>query len=329
MVQIEYYIRRLIVSVLLIFAIATFLFFAFRLMPGDYASLIAGEGADPDTMDELRASWGLDRPLHVQYYHFITNMATGDAGTSHVSREPVVSYVAPRLANSLILVLPGIVTAFVLGSLYGALMGTSVGSWLEQYGLFPPTIIGTTPQFFIGILVLFVFSQVVGIFPSGGMVSRDTYLVIDSHWEIYLTRDFWYHFTLPFLTVVLAFLYYPALVMRGSVVEVRGQEFINYQKMLGMGKRRRFRHIVKHASLPVITLLPTLSATSISGLVLIEVVFNWPGIGLLVFSSVLARDTPVIQFVFLIIAIWIVVGNFIVDILYTVIDPRITYDATE
>jgi len=220
--------------------------------------------------------------------------------------------------------------AYILGSIYGALMGSKPGSRLEKYGVVLPTIIGATPEFFIGIIVIIIFSHTLGLFPSGGIASQATYQQIaesESWFSVYLTGDFWYHYTLPFLAVVLKYLYYPSLIMRGSVVEVRDQEFNYYHRIKGIGSRRRFRHLIKHASLPVITLYPVSMVRALSGLVLIEVVFNWPGIGKLLIDSVLQRDVPVIQFVFILIAIWIILGNYIVDILYGVIDPRIALDS--
>ncbi len=326
MSSVQYILRRAVVSILLIIGIATFLFFSFRLMPGDYVTFLVGEGASPETAARLREKWGLNEPLHIQYFQFMINMATGDAGTSRVTHQPVVEYVLPRLANSLILVLPAIVTSFLLGSLYGGILGTNEDTLLERFGVFPPTLVGTTPDFFIGIIILFIFSATFGLFPASGMISPETRNLVDSHLGYYLTRDFWYHYTLPFLAITLKYLYYPALVMRGSVVEVKGQEFSFYHEMVGLGDMTRFKHIMRHASLPVVTLLPAVTATAISGLVLIEVVFNWPGIGLLVYDSILTRDLAVIQFIFMLIAIWIIIGNFIVDIAYTLIDPRISYE---
>jgi peptide/nickel transport system permease protein len=325
MSQLYYYARRMVVSILLVFAIATFLFFSFRLMPGDYATLLLQQGASPEQVEAVREAWGLDEPIYIQYLTWMGNMLTGNAGMSRQFSKPVIDVVAPALRNSMILALPGVLTAFVIGSLYGALLGTNPGSTLEKYGIIPPNIIGTTPDFFIGILLIAIFSSALGWFPSGSIASIEV-VTNNPGWQIYLTESFWYHYTLPFVTVVIKYMYYPTLVMRGSVVEVRNQEFAVYQRLLGLGKWTRFRHVMEHASLPVITVLPAVTATSISGLVLIEIVFNWPGIGQLLLTSVFARDTPVIQFMFLIIAIWIVAGNFLVDIFYTIIDPRITIE---
>lgn len=326
MSKLYYYARRIVVSVLLIWAVATFLFFAFRMLPGDYATQLLQQGMSPEKVAEVRASWGLNDPLYVQYFKWMGNMVTGNAGTSRVYNEPVWSVVKMSLANSFILVLPGILTAFLLGSLYGALMGNSPGSLLERYGVIPPTIIGTSPDFFVAIFMIIVFSSWFGLFPAGSLASVQTMTANESMLDVYLTGDFLHHYALPFVTITLKYMYYPALIMRGSVVEVRGQEFAKYQRLLGLSDLRRFRHVLKHASLPVVTLLPSVTARAIGGLVLIELVFNWPGIGKLLFDSVIARDTPVIQFIFLLIAIWIIVGNFLVDILYTIIDPRITIE---
>ena len=325
MSQLYYYARRTAVSVLLVLAIATFLFVAFRLMPGDYATLLLQQGASPEQVEQIRAEWGLDQPLYVQYFDWMANMLTGNAGTSRQFGTPVVDVVGTAVRNSMILALPGVIVAFIIGSVYGALMGNNPDSLLERYGIIPPNIFGTTPDFFVAILLVFVFASTLGWFPSGSMVSIEVQSTV-SGWAIFTTKSFWYHYTLPFLTVVIKYMYYPAMVMRSSVVEVRNQEFASYQKLLGLGKWRRFRHVMKHASLPVITVLPSVTARAISGLVLIEIVFNWPGVGQLLFNSVIARDTPVIQFIFLLVAVWIVLGNFVVDIFYTLIDPRITIE---
>jgi len=325
MSQLYYYARRILVAIVLIFAIATFLFFAFKLMPGSYATILLQQGASPQKVAQVKQQWGLNKPIYIQYLSWMGNMLTGHAGMSRQYNKPVVTVVGTALRNSMILALPGVVCAFIVGSIYGALMGNRPGSRFERYGIIIPNLVGTTPDFFVAILVLFLFSMTLNLFPSGSMTSIQVATSV-SGWRIFTTTSFWYHYTLPFLTIVIKYMYYPATVMRGSVVEVRNQEFATYQRLLGLGRWRRFRHIMKHASLPVITVLPAVTATSISGLVLIEIVFNWPGVGSLLFNSVIARDTPVIQFMFLLIAIWIVLGNLVVDILYTVIDPRITID---
>lgn len=326
MSRLAYFARRIVITVFLIFAVASLLFFVARLLPGDYATMLIASGASPEQVEQLRAQWGLNQPLHVQYYRYITNLLTGKAGISRATGEPVIDTVSTAFWNTAVIAVPALITAFIIGTLYGALMGSNPGSKLEKYGIIPPTVFGTTPDFFLGIVLLVVFWGWLDWFPSGGLATLETYRAADTRWQIYMTVDFLKHAALPFLTIALKYLYYPALIMRGSVVEVRGQEFAVYQRLLGLKDRTRFKHLMKHASLPVITVLPALTATSLSAQVLVEIVFNWPGLGKLLLDSVLQRDTPVLQFLFLVIATWIIIGNLVVDIAYTVIDPRITYE---
>lgn len=329
MSRIRYILKRSVISLFLIFVIASILWAFFKAIPGDFATLLVTSGASPEQIEAVRTAYGLNQPLYVQYFRYITNLLTGQLGSLESVQygSPVWELIRNRLINSFILVGPAIVTAFVLGSIWGALMGTKPGSLTEKYGIIPPSAIGVTPDFFIGILMIFIFATWLGLFPNGGFLSPATYETIGndpSYFAIFQTKDFWMHYTLPFFSIVLKFLYYPSLIMRSSINDVIGQEFAYYHRITGLPKHRRMRHLMKHASFPVITVFPASMVLSISGLVLIEVVFNWPGIGLLLVDSVLSRDVPVIQFIFLLVAIWIVIGNFVVDIVYSIIDPRIS-----
>jgi peptide/nickel transport system permease protein len=134
------------------------------------------------------------------------------------------------------------------------------------------------------------------------------------------------HYILPFTAVFLRYLYLPSLIMRTSIVEVLDQDFVLYQRLVGRSKLNRLRQLAKHASLPVLTIYPISMTQAISGLILIETVFNWPGLGFELFKAILNRDFPVLQFVFFIIAVFIIISNFLIDILYGVIDPRVSID---
>lgn len=332
MSRLRYLTKRVAASIVLIFLIMTFLFFFFRTLPGDYGTLLVQSGASQESVEAIRAQWGLDDPLHVQYVRFLENILTGSAGTSHQFNAPVTDVVIPAMLNSIILVAPAIVVTYILGALYGTLMASNPGSKLEKYGVMPPTLIGTTPDFFIGIILIFLFASTFDLFPASGMASLETYSNLGgdpSLFQLMGTTDFWLHYTLPFTAIILKYLYYPTLIMRSSVVEVKDEAFMFYHRMTGLSSRKRFRHLLRHASLPVITIFPQTMTRSISGLVLIEVVFNWPGIGKLLVDSVLVRDTPIVQFVFIIVAVWVVIGNFLVDLSYGIIDPRISIEGEE
>jgi len=327
MSRLRYVAKRTVTSILLVLALTVVLFIFFRTLPGDYATMLAQSGASTEQVQLIREKWGLNDPLHVQYLRWLGNAIVGDFGTSRGYGVPVTELTIPYLLNSVILAGPAILTGYVLGSGYGAMLGNAFGSRFEKVGILPPILFGTIPSFFLGIILLFLFAGgVLNVLPTEGAVSTDVVRQINHHWEMYLTVNFWSHYLLPFATIVLVQLYYPATIMRSSIIEVAGEEFDEYHKITGLSTFTRYTQRFKHASLPVLTILPIALARAISGLVLIEVVFNWPGIGSLLVQSVLSRDVPVLQFIFLLVAIWIVAGNFIVDIVYTLIDPRITYE---
>ncbi len=321
--DIKYLIQRTVVTVVLILLVLSLLFFFFRLMPGDPLQQYAQAGIGQEELDQIRERWGLNQPLYMQYLDYMRNMLTGDAGTSHIYNRPVLEVVKPRLINSLILLVPAILTSFAIGTGFGAVIGTRIGTRLERWGIVIPTVIGTIPSFFMAILLLTAFAGgVFDIFPTGGIVSPETYSadVI----SIYLTRDFLWHAVLPFLSLVLVGIYTPALLMRTSIVEVSGQDFMFYHRVKGMPERTRLVRLMRHASLPVVTVMPIALTTAISGSVLIELIFNWPGMGLLLVESTISRDFPVIQFIFGILAALIIIANFVVDIMYTLLDPRVS-----
>lgn len=319
----KYLVQRSALTVLLIFLTITVIFFFIRLMPGDIIDYLASSGASQEQIDRTKELWGLDKPLYVQYIDFMINLVQGNAGISHQYRQPVFDVVKPRLMNSLVLLLPAVVVNFLVGSSLGAVIGTRVGSRLEKYGIVIPTMFGTVPEFFMGIVLLTLFAGgVFDFFPTGGLVTAQTYA--DNPWSVYFTLDFLWHYTLPFLTLTLGGIYYSMLVMRSSIVEVSGQDFMFYHQIKGIPRRTRLLRLMRHASLPVVTVLPGSFTTIISGSVLIELIFNWPGMGLLLIESTLLRDFPVIQVIFAVLATMIIVGNFLVDILYGILDPRVT-----
>ncbi len=320
----KYLVQRTVLTAFLIFLSITIIFFFLRMMPGDMITFLTTGGATEDQIERVRELWGLDQPLYMQYVDFMVNLAQGNAGISHQYRVPVYDVIRPRLINSLVLLLPALAVNFIVGSGLGSVIGTRVGSRLERWGIIVPTMFGTIPNFFMGIILLTLFAGgFFEVFPPGGLASPETY-ASDDVWSIYLTTDFLWHYTLPFLTLTLTGIYYPTLVMRSSIVEVSGQDFMYYHKIKGIPRRVRLLRLTRHASLPVVTVLPVQFASVISGSVLVEVIFNWPGMGLLIIEATLVRDFPVIQVLFPVIAAMIIIGNFLVDILYGVLDPRVT-----
>jgi peptide/nickel transport system permease protein len=323
--RVQYFGFRLVQTVLLLLAILTGLFVFFRLLPGSYADIMVFQGASQEAVEQFRIAWGLNDPLYVQYYRYIDNLLHLEAGTSLKYRTPVYEHVKMKIFNSFILIAPGVTFAYILGSVIGTVFGSQRGSRLERYGLIPVIASGSFPSFFTSIVLIIVFASWLNWFPTSGMLD---YTIAGQFadgpwWRPYLTKSFALHYVLPFTAVVFRYLYLPTLIMRTNVVETIDQEFFHYLRITGLPKISRLRHLAKHSSLPVITLYPVSMTRAIGGLVLIETVFNWPGIGFALVEAVLFRDTPVVQFVFFLVAAFVVVSNFVVDIVYTIIDPRI------
>lgn len=324
MSKVRYFVFRTVQTVILLWLVVTFLFFLFRLMPGSYTGMLIAQGASQETIEAAKARWGLDEPLYIQYIKYMTNFVVGDVGNSFKYGQPVFEYVKMKIFNSFILIAPGITVAYILASIYGTILGTNRDTLLEEYGVIPVVMIGMFPQFFIGMLLIVIFSSWLGLLPAANMIPISVSRRFSTWYGPYLTVAFLKHYILPFSTVVLWALVSPTLIMRTSVVEVLGQDFSYFQRITGIPKKNRLQHLGRHAILPLITLYPVVMTRAIGGIVLIELVFNWPGIGAALVEAVFYRDFPVIMFVFILVATFVIISNYIVDVVYGIIDPRIS-----
>lgn len=319
----RYVLARTIQTVFMLWLVLSALFLLFRLMPGDFTAQMAVAGADAEVLERIREQWGLNDPLYIQYWRFIQNYAVLDLGESPVYRVPVWEFTRHRIFNTFILVAPAITFTYILGAVIGTITGSRRGSKLEKFGIVPVIGAGSFPAFFISIVLVVVFAGWLNLFPTSGMISPEVSAQADSFLDQYFTMDFGRHYVLPFVAIVLRYLFIPSLVMRTSVVEVMGADYTEFHRLTGLPKLSQLLHIGKHASIPLITVYPASMTRALGGLVLVETVFNWPGIGFTLVESVLARDYPVVQFVFFVVATFVIVSNFVVDLLYGVIDPRI------
>lgn len=321
----RYFAVRSAQTVVMLFLVLTALFVLFRSMPGDFTTQMAAAGANEAALEQIRQKWGLNEPLYVQYLEYIGNLLQGDLGESPVYRVDVWEFVKLRMFNTFILVAPAMTFTYLFGSLVGTIAGSKRGGLLERLGIVPVIATGSFPAFFTSIVLIVVFADWFNLFPTSGMLSATSATGLE-WWEPYLTWDFAHHYVLPFTAVFLRYLFIPSLIMRTSVVEVMGQDHTEYHRLTGLPAVKRLRHVAKHASLPVITIYPVSLARALGGVVLIETVFNWPGIGFTLVEAVLGRDYPVVQFVFFVVATFVILSNFVVDLVYGVIDPRIRID---
>lgn len=286
----------------------TFLFALFHIIPGDPALLLAGDNAPIEVIEGIRKAYGFDQPLHVQYSRYILKVFQGDLGVSNYTRDSVTSMVIPRMINTAQLAVWSMVFAMGISLVLGC---TSAMLWNSIYDKIITLIslIGIcTPVFVTGLLGIYLFSVKFGWLPIGGMSS-------------------WKNFILPVLTLGALQAALLTRMVRTCMVDALGKEFITTARAKGVAEWLVvFKHALRNALLPIITLFGLGVGHTLGGSVVTETIFTWPGLGRLMVDSILTRDLPVTQGALLFFAAIFIFVNLVVDILYSWADPRITYD---
>jgi len=317
-----YLLRRGLLALGTIAVLATMMFGLFRLLPGDPTLTVLSPALSPEVQADLRQRFGLDRPILEQYLRYMGHLAVGDFGVSFHRGLPVIQLLGERLTNTIALMLPALVLAYVLGIALGAVLAWRRGSWLDSAVTTGAMVFRSAPIFWVSIIFIAVFSVRLGLVPSGHMRTPGTEPggVIAT----FLTLDFLRHLALPMLMMTAYYGCYPLLVMRASMLEVLGEDFIDLCQAKGLPERRIvFGHALRASLLPIATSVSLLAAYVVAGSVLVETVFSWPGLGRLMVQAVTDSDYPVAQASFLLIAVLVVLGNLLADLLYGVLDPRI------
>lgn len=316
---------RLAQSLVTIWVLLTLIWLMFRFLPGDPTTALLGTGQlPPDAIQRLREAWALDDPWHIQYLRYLSNLAVGDLGISFVFREPVLKVLAPALVNTLLLMFPSVTISIVLGIVIGARLGWRRGAVSEVAGNIVVLVLRSLPAFWIGIIVLLIFSYTLGWFPIGGI--RTPGFIPEAPIEEIPGYDVGRHLVLPVLAAVLYFVADPLMIMRTAMLEARTEDFVAYAQARGLPDHDVMRIVRLNAMLPVVTYIGIMVSFAFGGQVLLEVVFSWPGMGRLMVNSVLQRDYPVAQAAFLLMAVLVVVVNLAVDLVYVWLDPRIRDD---
>jgi peptide/nickel transport system permease protein len=300
----RYILRRLLQGVLLLVLVASFVFFLGRLT-GNPVDLMLPEDASNEDRAALIETLGLEGPLHEQFAIFITNALRGDLGESIRYREPAVQTFLSRLPNTLMLV-PGVMlVALMIAIPLGILSALRRGSVIDKFsgGL---AVLGiATPNFWLGILLIYVFSVQLGWLPSARMGG-------------------WQHYVLPTLTLGTFLVAGYMRLIRSSMLEVLDSEFVKLARIKGLSERVVvWKHCLRNALLPVLTLWGVFLSGLVTGAIVTETVFAWPGIGRLTYEAVIFRDYPLLQAVIIMDAVLILFINLVVDILYAYVDPRI------
>lgn len=313
--------RRLLQVVPVVVGIALLNFLILQLAPGDVVDVLAGEAgaATPEYMAQLRASFGLDQPLWVQFKHYLFNVATLDLGWSFRQNMPVFDLIMDRMPATLLLMGSAIAIALAAGVLLGVLSAVRVHGWLDDVISVFVLLTYALPTFWLGLMAMVLFSARLGWLPSGGMVDLGA-----SHMGLAWVLDVARHALLPALTLSTFYLAVYTKLVRTAMLELYGADFIRTARAKGAGEVRiTLRHALRNALLPLLTMVGYQVASLLSGAVLVESVFNWPGIGRLAFEAIMSRDFNLLLGILLLSSILVTLINVVVDLLYAWLDPRV------
>lgn len=302
-----YAIGRLIRMIPVMLAVMTLVFLMLHIMPGDPARLALGTDASVEDVMELRRRLGLDQPILVQYLDFLRGFFTGDMGISYITGRPVLSEALVKLGYTLQLAFVALILSVVIGIPFGVIAAAKPNSPVSDIAMIASVIGISIPSFWLGLLLMLVFSLWAGLLPSAGAGS-------------------WQHVILPAITLSTWSLGTIARMTRASMAEVIGSDYIRTARAKGLPEYVvMLRHALRNALIPVLTMIGLRFGYMMGGAVATEAVFNWPGLGRFIVESVLARDYPSIQTGILIFSISFLIINLVVDLAYAAVDPRVSY----
>jgi peptide/nickel transport system permease protein len=324
----SYVVKRVLYMLILIWAVITVEFFIFNLMPGNpleaYVSGMRGIITE-DRMAALRSAFGLDRPLHEQYINTIIRLVTFNFGISAHSSAPVSSEIMRRLPNTLILMGLSTVFSIIAGTLIGVLTAYKRGGLFDTTMVTGSLMTYSVPIFFIGWLLIFVFAIQLHWLPPGLIAPQEWAHAPPSNVIEFLGGRL-RHLVLPTLELFLFSVGGWILLSRACVLEVISEDYVVTARAKGLKERTvLYKHVLKNASLPIITNIALSLAFTISGAIITETLFSYDGMGLLTFRALNPPDLPVLQGIFFILALAVIIANFIADLLYGIIDPRVKY----
>lgn len=314
-------VRRLLQIIPVVLVIAAMNFALLKLAPGDEADILAGQmgSATAEFTQQLRQEFGLDRPLPQQFLIYMGRLLTFNLGVSYVQQQPVIELILDRLPATLLLMGTAIALAFLLGVCLGVTASRRQGSWTDNLISVSALVIYATPAFWLGLMLIVLFSIKLDLLPSGGMLEIGA-----GRAGLAYALDVAWHLILPAATLGLFYVAIYTRLMRSSMLEVYGLDFITTARAKGLSEGFIARtHVLRNALLPVVTLAGVQVGHLLGGSVLVETVFGWPGLGRLVFDALLQRDLNLLLGILFISSIVVVIANLVVDLLYGLLDPRI------
>ncbi len=307
--MIRFFLKRCLamVPVLLVVSILAFAFV--HLLPGDPARMMAGQDADPATIELLRQQLGLDKPLPIQYLRYIGNLCTGDLGMSLRTKIPVFKEISTRYTPTMVLAMAGMLWSVVFGVFFGAVAAIYSGKWQDYLAMFISVSGISIPQFWLGLLLIQLFAVHLGWFPVAGYTGKFSELV------------------LPSLTLGATVAAIMARFTLSAFLDVLNEEYISTARAKGVSERKvMWKHAFRNALIPVVTMVGLQFGFLLGGSVVVETVFAWPGLGRYMIEAVSVRDYPVLQALLLLYSFHFVFINLLVDMVYALINPEIRYE---
>lgn len=303
----RYILKRLLGIVPILLIVSIFIFMFVHMIPGDPARLVAGPDAGQKDVELVRQQLGLDKPLTTQYFTYIGNLLQGDLGISMKTKRPVYDEIAERFMPTFWLTVWSMAWAVVFGLLIGVISATKRNKWQDYAGMFGAVSGISLPSFWLGLMLIQLFSVKLGWFPTGG-------------------SDSWKSYILPSITLGAGVAAVIARFARSSLMEILKEDYIRTGRAKGLKENVVvWRHALKNAMIPVITMTGLQFGFLLGGSIVVETVFSWPGLGRLLIDSVSFRDYPLIQAEMLLFALEFILINLLVDILYGVMNPQIRY----
>ncbi|MCX7560679.1 ABC transporter permease [Sulfitobacter sp. F26204] len=303
--MIGFFLRRVIQSLLILLGVSLITFVLLYWLPADPVRQIAGRSATAQTVENIRQQLGLDQPLWVQYWRYLTGLVQGDLGRSYLQKTEVSTLIASRLPASLLLMAGAIFAELLIGLSMGVIAALRRGTATDQSLMIVSFIGVSAPQFVVGLLLLYVFAVQLGWFPIGGYGT-------------------FAHLVLPSMTLGILGSGWYSRMMRSSMIEVLRQDYVRTARAKGLTRLRViFRHALPNAILPIIAMIGIDIGIFMGGIVVVESVFGWPGIGQLAWQAIQRVDIPIIMGVTLVSAAAIVIGNLLADLISLLVDPRI------
>lgn len=318
----KYIIKRIITGMIAVMVVFAINFFIIRLAPGDPVTILAGRNNPSQEMiDALREKYGLNQPLHVQFFSYLKNVLRGNFEDSVMYNQPAIQLIGETIGASTLLALSGAVIGLILGTALGIYAIRNKGSAIDVFLSGLSYIFNSMPSFWFGLMLMMILATTLGWLPSSGMVDLKK-----NYTGIYHVLDVMRHMVLPVMTLALIQLPIYFKISKTSIMEVLSEDFILTFRATGMKKKKIFRkYVFKNAILPTITVFGISLAYLVTGSALIETVFAWPGMGRLMLNAIMRRDYPLIMAIYLILSLSIAIMMIITDLIYAYVDPRIRY----